>query len=426
MDQKRIKPTLLKGIITPPPSKSMAHRALICAGLANGDSIIRNVEMSEDIAATCRVLSGLSVLINIKGSGNGRNNIYVTGNGNIDPIEKLLDCSESGSTLRFLMPVSRISSKTVEFTGSGLLIERPIDIYKDIFTDMDIDWQSNGDKLPVKLSGSLKPSSINIPGNISSQFVTGLLFALPVLDGDSTINITTPLESIGYVDLTLQMLTKAGINIVVSDDYRRFDIKGNQAYQPIEYNVEGDWSQAAFWIVSGLLGREMIIKGLDINSKQGDKTILDIVYNMGGTYKWQDDDLIISPSVTHGTVIDASGCPDLVPAAALLASLSIGETRIINAGRLRFKECDRLAVVTSELNKLGADIFELDDGLIINGVDKLTGGEVSGWNDHRIVMTLAIAAQSCDDDITISDSSAVRKSYPLFWEDYKAVGGNIK
>ncbi|MDO5708421.1 MAG: 3-phosphoshikimate 1-carboxyvinyltransferase, partial [Andreesenia angusta] len=233
------------------------------------------------------------------------------------------------------------------------------------------------------------------------------------------------LESKGYVDLTIDILKKFGVNII-NNDYKEFIIPGNQKYIARDYRVEGDYSQGAFWIVAGLLGEEIESLDLDRNSLQGDKGIVDIVKEMNG--KLEINDLMIKaiPSETKGTIIDASQVPDIIPVLSVLASLSEGETRIINGQRLRIKESDRIVSTKTELEKLGADIFETEDGLIIKGKKSLLGGvKIDTWNDHRIAMAMAIATIGCEREVIINNPEVVNKSYPNFWEDFKRLGGDL-
>lgn len=425
MDLK-IRPRNLKGSLKVPPSKSGSHRAIISAGLAAGKSRIDNIIFSKDILATLNAMMSLGVKYKITEpqSRFGTGSISIEGVEDVKIIEDIIDADESGSTLRFLIPLAARDNEKVVFTGKGKLVERPLDTYYQIFDEQGIKYDTNEGKLPLTVNGGLKSGKFNIAGNISSQFITGLLFSLPLLEGDSTINLTSPLESKGYVDLTIQMLDLFGIEID-NKDYERFIVKGGQKYKNRDYTVEGDFSQAAFHIVAGILGEEVKCRGLNINSLQGDKAILDIVKKMGADIVVKEDVITTKNSKTHGIEIDASQCPDLVPILATLGALSSGTTRIVKAERLRIKESDRLKAMATELRKLGADIVEFEDGLEIRGKDKLTGGIVDSWNDHRIAMALAIASIRCSGDVIIKNTQAVNKSYPGFWNDFKSLGGKI-
>ena len=426
MTNIEIKPSPLKGEIRVPPSKSMSHRAIICSSLSQGVSIIDNIILSDDILASLEAMKSFGVEIGISElDENGICKLTIVGRGKLKLTNNQIDCKESGSTLRFLIPMAGLLGERITYIGRGKLLERPLDTYYEIFEDQGISYINDNGKLPLSIEGELKPGTFRVKGNISSQFITGLLFVLPLLKGDSKIIITTDLESRGYVDLTLDMLKKFSIK-VENKDYRKFYIRGNQKYKARNYRVEGDFSQSAFFIVAGLLGEEIICKGLNMDSLQGDKVILDIVRDMGGNIAMENNFIKISKSNTKAMTIDVAQCPDLVPILAVLGGLSKGRTRIINAQRLRIKESDRLKAIATELNKLGANIRELEDGLEIDGVEELEGGRVSSWNDHRIAMALAIASIKCKSPLIIENSGAVEKSYPNFWKDFVKLGGMIK
>lgn len=413
----------LRGVVKVPPSKSMAHRAIICAALGSGVSIVENIDYSDDINATIDGMIALGAIIE-------KNNDKLTIRGafhndsNKDTV-RVIDCNESGSTLRFLVPIALLFSGMTKFIGRGNLGKRPLDTYYDIFKEQGIKYSNLDGKLNLLVKGSLSSGEYSLPGNISSQFITGLLFTLPLLEGDSKIIITTELESKGYIDLTLSCMKDFGI-VIENKDYKEFIIKGNQNYISRNYRVEGDYSQGAFYLSANALGSEIEIVDLREDSLQGDKEAIDILERMGVRFNYGDKLSCEAPKELVSTLIDASQCPDIIPVISLVAALSKGRTEIINAGRLRIKECDRLKAVATELNKLGAKIEEKEEGLVIDGVNELEGGiEVWSWKDHRIAMTLAIAATRCKKPIIIKDYDCVAKSYPKFFEDYKKLGGII-
>ena len=419
MKEVKIYPGSLAGEVFIPASKSISHRAVICAGLSEGISNIYNVGISQDIEATIEALRSFGTMIEkadaslrIKGSA----------------VPKLknsgINCHESGSALRFIIPIAALTGEPVTFYGEGRLVERPLLQYYNIFEKQGIKYETEAGKLPLHINGRLVPGEFQLEGNISSQFISGLMFALPLLEGDSLITVTTEPESKPYIDLTLKVLKDFSIHIE-NHGYRTFIIKGRQKYKATDYTVPGDFSQAAFWLAAGALGSEVVCKGLDINSMQGDRVMMDIIGEMGGGIFIKAAAVRALPADTRGTVIDASQCPDLVPILAVLGALSEGRTEIVNAGRLRLKESDRLKAVSSELGKLGACIMELHDSLVIDGRKNLRGGRVESWNDHRITMALAIAATRCEEPVIISNASCVKKSYPDFWVHYKALGGKI-
>ncbi|MHC1717610.1 MAG: 3-phosphoshikimate 1-carboxyvinyltransferase [Acidaminococcaceae bacterium] len=428
MDTIRIKPTTLAGKVYIPSSKSMGHREIICAALAEGTSVVDNISMSADIEATCRALEALGTrIIKVSSKYPGRTAFKIDG-GILQVVNKEIDCGESGSTLRFMIPIAALCGDEVTFRGHGKLVSRPLDAYYDIFAKQGFAYETApSGELPLKLQGKLASGEFELPGNVSSQFISGLLFALPLLEGDSVITITSPLESQSYVELTLSCLAKYGIEIE-HENYLRYRIRGGQQYIGRESVVEGDYSQAAFWLVAGALGGPLDCMGLTLSSLQGDKAIIEIMAAMGARINIDEANMLITSSLasTKATIIDASDCPDIIPVLAVLAAVSEGTTEIINAGRLRIKECDRLKAVATELGKLGADITELADGLVIKGRKLLAGGEVECWNDHRIAMSLAIASCKCQSELVVHGTESVRKSYPKFWEDFVALGGQIE
>lgn len=418
-------PSTLNGEIRIPPSKSISHRAIICSGLCEGENTIENVLLSQDIIDTCNALEALGINIHYTKEDQGETKtLTIRGNPKLKPIKNIIDCGESGSTLRFLIPLATLTKEKLTFKGRGRLVERPLDPYFDIFKNQDLPYKTNNGGLPLSINGTLYPGIYKVPGDISSQFITGLMFALPLLKRDSRIEITTPLESKGYIDLTLEMLKEFTIE-VENEGYKEFYIRGNQKYKPIPYVVEGDFSHSAFWIAAGILGGKIRATHLNINSLQGDKIIIDFIKKMAGNIIVEEHEITTIASTTKGITIDASQYPDLVPILAVLGALSKGTTNIINAQRLRIKESDRLWAMASELNKLGGRVKELEDGLIIQGVDALKGGVVDSWNDHRIAMALAIASIKCKKPIVITNSDSVKKSYPSFWQDFSRLGGRI-
>ncbi|MBU5269489.1 3-phosphoshikimate 1-carboxyvinyltransferase [Clostridium cochlearium] len=424
MNCVKIFPKKLKGSINIPPSKSLAHRAIIAAGLAGGESIIDNIVYSKDILATIYGMKNFGVSINEIEKNNNKL-LNIKGVNKIQIQNNVIDCIESGSTLRFLIPIALLQNeREVTFIGSGKLPQRPLDEYYNIFNKKNIFYQNEKGNLPLRVKGKLKPGEFYLKGDISSQFITGLMFVLPLLCGDSKIIITSKLESKAYVDLTMDILNKFGVKIE-NNNYKEFYIKGNQSYVPRNYNVEGDFSQGAFWLVAGAIGEEMSCKNLNINSLQGDKEIINIIKYMGGIININKDCIKVISSKLKGIVIDASEIPDLVPILAVAGTVSSGVTKIINAKRVRIKECDRLHAIACELNKIGGEVEELEDSLIIKGNKKLKGGIVDSWNDHRIAMAMAVASTVCEESLIINNSKAVEKSYPNFWEEFRNVGGNF-
>lgn len=394
-----ITPSKLYGKISVPPSKSISHRALICAALAKGKSEITNLLDCADTRATIDILRAFGAVITQKGK-------ITTVEGIEKPNKEVLaDCCESGSTLRFLVPVAAALGCKTEFKGKGKLPERPITPYFTELTKKGIIFES--EKMPYIIKGQLKSGEYSIAGDISSQFISGLLFALPLLEGDSKIIITSPLQSKPYIDITVAELKKFGV--VAEETSYGYFVKGGQSYKPHNTTIEADMSQAAFFAVATALGSDIEIEGLNLNSLQGDKEILDVIDQSQG--------------VAFG--VSAAQIPDLVPVMTVLAALSKGISHITDCGRLRIKECDRLAAITAELNKLGAKVTEYPDSLEIEGVEYLKGGVCDCHNDHRIAMSLAVAATCCTEPVTLVGAECINKSYPAFFEDYISLGGQI-
>ena len=381
-----ITPGKLSGTVTPPPSKSQAHRLLICAALAGEGSVIHNLADSQDIRATRRCLAEL-----------------ITDRRTLPE----LDCGESGSTLRFLIPLALALRGGGVFTGHGRLMERPQKPYFDLFDEKGVRYEQRDGVLTVE--GRLTPGEYRLPGNVSSQFFTGLLLALPLLDGPSVIIPTTPLESEGYIGMTLDAMHEFGVDIASTRSLPpHYLISGGRRYQRAEVTVEGDWSQAAFWYAANCLGCTVDVRGVSQYSTQGDRVI---------------ESCCLELSQPGDTEIDMSGCPDLAPPVAAAAAVRQGTIRLVNAARLRIKESDRLAAITAALNALGARVTEHPDSLTIYGQDGLTGGTVDCCNDHRIAMMAAIAATRCREPVTLLGAECVAKSYPDFWEHYRMLGG---
>ncbi len=421
----KIIPNKLKGSIEVPPSKSLAHRAIICAALSKGISRIDNIAYSDDIDATIKGMEALGSKID-----KFENYIIVDGTGTFDKAAATIDCKESGSTLRFLVPISIVTEREVKFVGEGNLGKRPLTPFYEIFEHQGIAYKCKEGELDLWIDGKLCPGTFQMRGDISSQFITGLLHALPLLDGDSVIELTTTLESQGYIDLTLQILELFGIEIKLEMDetsggYQRFYIKGNQAYQPQNYTNEADYSQAAFYLVANVLGNDVTLTNLNLHSKQGDKVALEILESMGAKVIMTSEGIKLECESLQGMIIDASQCPDVIPVLSLACAYAKGKSQITNGKRLRIKECDRIEATSSQLRQLGVDIIELEDGMMIEGDAQLNGGTVRSYDDHRIAMMLAIASTVAGEPIFIDNKKCVEKSYPNFWEDFESLGGVI-
>lgn len=395
MSKVKIKNAILNGSVVIPPSKSAAHRALLCSFLAGGGTVSPIIS-SKDMQAMQQAISAL------------------------ENDDKIVDCIESGNTLRFVIPVAAALGKSVTFVGSGRLPERPLETFLELLPKHNIKCTSNG-RLPLSIEGKLTAGKYEIAGNISSQYISGLLFALPILDGDSEIVLTTRLESKPYIDLTIKVMRDFGVEVQETES--GYLVRGNQQYKTRDYIVESDWSQAAFFLVGGAVGKSVALKGLDMNSVQGDKAIVDILKKFGADIEIKENEIISRKAELKGIKIDVSDIPDTVPALAVAAAYANGRTEIVGGERLRFKESDRIESVVSNLKRLGADVTETSDGMIINGGKKLKGAELLGYNDHRIVMAFSIAALFAGGETIITEANSINKTYPSFFEDYNRIGG---
>lgn len=409
MDVK-ISKKCLSGEIEAISSKSQAHRLLIAAALSDDFSEVVINDTSDDIEATGACLAQLK-----------------------EPFP-VFNCRESGSTLRFFLPLAMALKRKAVFTGLGGLPERPLSPLKEQMEEHGCTFSVTGDEI-CTIEGSLTGGLYTLPGNVSSQFVSGLLFALPLLPESSEILLSSPLQSADYVTMTLQVLEMFGVRVEVQYDedsaeesFSAFRIRGNQKFvSPGSVTIEGDWSNAAFWLAAGTVapdpGVSVTCRGLNLFSSQGDRKITSIIKAFGGNISKSNVDVTASPGTLRGIEIDAANIPDLIPVISVIASVSSGVTQIINAERLRIKESDRLHAVFESLTALGADIEELEGGLIIRGRKTLKGGAVSGAGDHRVVMSAAIAALCCEEPVIITGAEAISKSYPLFFEDFRKLGG---
>lgn len=407
----------LHGEIASIPSKSYAHRMLISAALAEGESFIGCPSVSNDITATAGCMNGLCAEVIRKANG------YSVRPAGAKKCARL-DCGESGSTYRFLLPVACALGTETEFLLRGRLPERPMEALYTALESHGISIGGRGmDRITCK--GQLKAGDFEIPADVSSQFISGLLFALPLLEGDSRILLKGKLASAPYVNITRSVLAEFGI-MSEETDYGYF-VKGGQRYgTERNMTVEGDWSNAAFWLCAGAMSEKPItVTGLRMDSLQGDSAVSDILKRFGAEVTVQGDAVTVRKGKLKGIDIDAEHIPDLVPVLAVVACGAEGETRFYNAERLRAKESDRIETTKNALTALGGKVTETPDGLIVKA-SRLTGGTVDACGDHRIAMMAAVAAVSAEGTVEILGAEAVEKSYPAFFEDYAQLGGEIK
>lgn len=406
----------IKGRITAPASKSLTIRAVLSALLANGESKIVNPSFSSDGLAALNAIKQLGANVIIR-----ENELFII-SGEINKTN-FINCNESGLLIRLLLSISPLLSTKMELLAEGSLKNRKLGNIETVFEQFGIECLTNNDYSPIYVLGSYKQAKkINIDASSSSQILSGLLMALPLLNFDSQINVVN-LNSKPYIDLTIDLINKFGI-VIDNWDYKQFNIRGNQKYQPINYYVEGDWSGSAFLLTAGAISGGIEIKNLDLNSKQGDKIILDILKHSGANVELQGKTIKVSHSNLISFDFDASNYPDLVPPLTVLGLNCKGISKIKGVHRLINKESNRLQALLKEFGSLGANI-ELDNDTLIIKKSKLKGSYVSSHNDHRIAMALAIAGLNSDNAVTIDNANCVNKSYPDFFKDLQSIGGII-
>lgn len=411
----RILPSAPTGRIKAIASKSAAHRLLICAAFADAPTRLRCEEVNEDILATVRCLEALGATIRREAP------FYC-----VTPIDTLrigaaLDCGESGSTMRFLVPVVCMLGANASFVMAGRLPQRPLSPLREELERGGIVFGEAGSN-PLTVKGVLNVTDFTIPGNVSSQFISGLLFAIAVSGRTGSVTVEGKLESAPYVEMTADALRRFGVDVEREESC--FVIRNNQGlHAPAETAVEGDWSNAAFSLCLGAIGRHPItVSGLALQSRQGDRAIAELLARFGARVVCEGDGVTVTPAPLRGMEIDATQIPDLVPILATVASVAEGRTVIYGAARLRIKESDRLQTVRSILEAFGGRVCETPDGLVIDGVARLRGGEVSSFGDHRIAMSAAVASVVCDAPVVIDRAEAAAKSYPDFWRDMASIG----
>ena len=395
----KICPGLLRGALTPPASKSLCHREIICAALSRGESRLRGICFSDDILATLRGVSALGAKIDRSGD-----ELIISG-GEAMGLPRI-DCGESATTLRLLIPVTLALCGGAELSGAASLMARPLEPYFRIFRENSIEYSLKNNILSLR--GRLTAGDYALPGDVSSQFFSGLLLALPLLEDKSILRAESKIQSRPYVDMTLETMSAHGVDVDLDERGEVFRIMPRR-FTPRSGSLESDWSHAALWLSARELGNDISIHGMNENSVQGDRIFMEYLHALRGG---------------GDAALDVSQCPDIVPPLALAAALRPGCCDITHAARLRYKECDRLDAVSCVLNALGADVVQREDGLIINGVPRLCGGAaVDCRNDHRIAMMAAAAATVCREPVIIRGAECVGKSYPDFWRVFRELGG---
>ena len=416
-----IAPGPARGAVKAIPSKSAAHRLFIAAALGDRPTRILCRGTSQDIKATLQCLEALGAGIEVRGDA-----VAITPIDRSRPLGScILDCGESGSTLRFLVPVAGALGAEAVFRLAGRLADRPMEPLAGEMEQHGCRLILDRSAKTLTVSGQLRPGDYALPGNVSSQFFTGLLFALPLLGEKSRLRVLGTMESASYIDLTLSALARFGLRPAPLEG-GGWTVPARAYHGPGEVTVEGDWSNAAPWLCMGTLtGSGITVTGLDNESLQGDRAVCRVLARMGANVSQEADRAFAAPGTPSAVDVDARDIPDLVPVLAAAAATLPGVTRFTGAARLRLKESDRLETTARTLNALGGKVEETADGLIVTGVPRLAGGTVDAFGDHRIAMAAAVASVACEGPVTVTGAQAVEKSYPAFWEDLAALGKEV-
>ncbi|RKY46922.1 MAG: 3-phosphoshikimate 1-carboxyvinyltransferase [Candidatus Neomarinimicrobiota bacterium] len=418
--KRSVLPSSVEGIVKAPASKSMMIRAVAAATLADGVSTLRNPSDCRDAIAAIEISKSIGAkvdsqdeLVKIEGTG-----------GKIRLVNDIINCKESGLCVRLFTPVISLSDKETLVTGEGSLLRRPVGMMKEALRRMGVDFEDNEGKLPIRLKGPLRAGKVNVDGSTSSQFVSGLLFALPLVDGKSEIEVIN-LKSKPYIDMTLSALSDFGVN-VKNDGYRVFYVEGTQEYKAQEYYVEGDWSGASFLLVAGAIAGRVRVTGLKVDSLQADRAVMNVLHMAGAVVKEGKNYVEASYGTLRGFDFDATECPDLFPPLVALASCCKGRSKIKGVHRLVYKESNRAEALLEEFQKMGVRLSAENDYIVVDGEEQPEGGRVSSHNDHRIAMACAVAGLASKEGVVISGAEAVEKSYPTFFEDIKKLGAKVR
>ena len=410
----------LSGDVKAPPSKALTHRSLFGGLLSNGSTIIHNPLSCDDTEATAAAVASLGAKLEM-----GQKSWVIESTGRLTAPKGMIECGESGVTLRFTIPISSLIGKNVWLKGSETLMRRPIQPLIESMKQLGTEISFRGTEVLVK-AGPAKGGNVQLPGNVSSQFISGMLLAGPLMREGLRVKLISHLESRGYVSMTIETMKRHGISVESNDDMSSFEVMPGQSYKPTEHTIPGDYSSAAFLMAAAAVTRSKIqILGLPRDRADPDSAIMEVLGRMGFTTRFTSDALEVEGGVLKAVDADITDCPDLGPVIAVLGCYAEGETRITGAGRLRYKESDRLSVIKSELRALGAEIGETGDGLVISGPVSLHGGTIDSHGDHRIVMALSIAALNASGPVVIKNAGCVNKSYPAYFEDIRALGVDV-
>jgi 3-phosphoshikimate 1-carboxyvinyltransferase len=414
-------PSQLKGSITAPASKSAMQRACAAALIRKGETVLLNPGISNDDKAALNIIQQLGATVSVQDD-----QVIIRSNG-VQPVSNVIDCHESGLSIRMFTSVAALSEQLITVKGSGSLSKRPMNFFDDVLPQLGVSCISKGGYLPIEIKGPLQPKDITVDGSLSSQYLTGLLFAYAAAEANGVSIKVTNLNSRPYVDLTLQVLKSFGLKVPQNKNYEEFyfDEKTVINDQPsINYTVEGDWSNAAFLLTGAAIAGDIQLKGMDMNSVQGDKAIFDVLLKANAQMKLEHGIISVKQSDLKAFEFDATDCPDLFPPLVALASHSKGTSKIRGVHRLTHKESNRAATLQEEFTKLKIPVSFEDDVMIVEG-KAIQATEVSSHNDHRIAMATAIAGLKAEGKMVITGAEAVNKSYPQFWNNIKQLGAQL-
>lgn len=414
-----VNPSNIKGIITAPASKSAMQRACAAALVRNGVSVLHNPGVSNDDKAALNIIQQLGATVRQEGV-----TIVVESRG-VQPVADSIDCHESGLSIRMFTSVAALAAQTITVQGSGSLAKRPMNFFDEVLPQLNVQCKSRNGHLPLEIRGPLQPRNITVDGSLSSQYLTGLLFAYAAAGAsDVAINVTN-LNSRPYVDLTLEVLKAFGLPVPENRNYESFyfaPATGTNVAEQINYTVEGDWSGGAFLLVGAAIAGDVVVKGLDLQSAQADKAIMQALMQAGTSMSVVEGQIHIRQSKLKAFQFDATDCPDLFPPLVALAAYCEGTSVIQGISRLTHKESNRALTLQEEFGKMGIEIALQDDLMIIKGGAGIKNTEVSSHNDHRIAMAAAVAALRGEGVMTINGAEAVNKSYPQFWSHIQQLG----
>ena len=405
----------INGIITPPSSKSYAQRAIALALLAEGRTVLRNIEFCKDTRSALKCIETLGAKVEFIDEST------IAIEGGLNPKSNTLYVGESGLATRLFTPIASLNRSPITIQGEGTLLYRPMTMMVDPLRQLGVTVRDGGGYLPIEVQGPIHGGEITVDGSISSQFITGLLLALPLAEEDTTLHVTSPVST-PYIDMTIDTARRFGIEIMQNEgDYTQFFIEGNQKYTPTDLAIEGDWSGASTLLVAGAIAGEVTVKNISTLSKQADTAICRALERAGAGLIIEQDSITVSKRDLRAFEFDATNSPDLFPALAALAAAAEGESVIIGTERLRHKESDRAETIRSEYEKLGIEVDISEENIM-----KIRGGEINpatvfGHNDHRIAMSLAVSALRCKGEVRIENAECVEKSYPTFFEDLESI-----